>query len=1115
MSRGEAYLPVSFPNIITPEEHAANIEQISFYKRKLAEMEAKNDQGLKNHQRQFYQQQAQEAAFRLKQLDEGIVPPPPTIHYEPMPTATIEEIHSPDRFPPAQQNGNSAQWSYTNNPAFPSQQQYPSTPHTPAPNQRIVPPVPPQLTNPLPPNYPQHQVTVSHGPSNGNQLSYGISPFASSSGQQRRAELGVPSMTNAQQNSPIHAVSNGRPTPTGNGVMRGPTPSNGVASHLIPTSSNLPTPNDAPLLHRSDGIANGQTVRNGGQGGPPPAAHAGATTTVVKAPAHLTPASALNTALLQSQASSRSQTPTNAIASGSNPKLVTKAAGQAPGSSKSSTTQKTTAPSSSQFTVQKFKFDKVPQPSSSTVPPAASSASISTPVPSTSQHLPNLSQRWTRLQTLLNHWQKAVASEAVLDIPMTKLRVIKREGGFLYFFRTAGIVGQGVGEWISPSEVPQLVSLQGEVQIYVSRRTGSHVVLAKTLDPTIRSEYVVLTSQASKNAPEARYPTDPPQGTPRRQPSKPPLPPASLPRTPKEVPTTFLAHDLLRALGKTELYKADDEYVRFAKRRAIMSAGQGAPVPGPAQGQPIVSLPMAAPIPKHVIPGTAVFNPAAPTPRPLSTQNPYRPGQAPGSSSHIPNLPNRVPLFLPDDGGSISKSSSPLIPVLPSPPPSGRQNKAYVLIPPAPEWVTKFKAKQSAARKKGEGDDTESERELERVRKAKGKEKAVPKHPLLDLSTLKQNRSRGWYDHVQNDDEAAAMSRALDCLGEIPCRWYACESVLNSLGHLVAHVLNEHLEKLTCAWHNCAGKTFASSVDLAIHLESHVLRSIPCAYQDCNEIFRRPAQLTEHQRTHVREGRPLRPGTRPLRVFSSEPGVLPNQVPTWTFFLPLSGFATSISAERHAQVGPWVLRSICAPTSRLRIKQYSATQRMGTVLLPNYEYMHSSETDYSARTSQATRLRDKEFAPLPSKEMSVLIEEGKFVLWPTADQLAAKRELEEEELLRQRQEEEDDEDPKPSEDEEAVDQEQSLLAPPEAGPSGLLQDEVAAEAESEENASDATVLEESIGTETKMAAWGPMEEAEEETPRIEAIEEDDQSDSTEGHGVDEEDQVLDMLQDDE
>ncbi|KAJ7167696.1 hypothetical protein C8R46DRAFT_1093854 [Mycena filopes] len=265
-------------------------------------------------------------------------------------------------------------------------------------------------------------------------------------------------------------------------------------------------------------------------------------------------------------------------------------------------------------------------------------------------------------------------------------------------------------------------------------------------------------------------------------------------------------------------------------------------------------------------------------------------------------------------------------------------------------------------------------------------EPEVEPEPDVAVEELRRRRARGMYHNTQNEDEEAAMLETCSRLREVPCKWFACGLVLNSLESLVAHLHEIHAqedETMTCMWDIC-GKTCISAGQLAIHAEGHALSSIPCAYQDCEGLFHTPRELVEHNREHTEASEnadvnwELLPSFRPsapVRVKEPEAA----SPPTWTIVTPPM-YMPKISRERHMTLGPWVLRNITAPALNVRAKRYNAAKPMNSWLREDYEFVETSSVHFSSMPSRPARARD--IADLDSVEVTGSVSEGKIVLWP-------------------------------------------------------------------------------------------------------------------------------------
>ncbi|KAJ7682230.1 hypothetical protein DFH06DRAFT_1160564 [Mycena polygramma] len=259
--------------------------------------------------------------------------------------------------------------------------------------------------------------------------------------------------------------------------------------------------------------------------------------------------------------------------------------------------------------------------------------------------------------------------------------------------------------------------------------------------------------------------------------------------------------------------------------------------------------------------------------------------------------------------------------------------------------------------------------------------------PEIDLIELKRRRARGMYCNTQNEREEAVMLETCTRLREMPCKWFSCGVVLNSLENLVAHLheVHAHEDELACVWDLC-GKVCGSWQQLALHAETHALAAIPCAYQDCNAVRKSPYELMAHNLGHVEQNGALLPSARPTAP--PQEGLplppVPERVPMWEVNLVLAPVAMpDIPKDRHLSLGPWVLRNICAPATHVRTRRYYAAAAMPSSakqFQPDYEFVETSSLHYSFMPSRPARVR--EMADLDSKDVTEKIMQGQMVLWP-------------------------------------------------------------------------------------------------------------------------------------
>ncbi|KAJ7044854.1 hypothetical protein C8F04DRAFT_1069802 [Mycena alexandri] len=359
---------------------------------------------------------------------------------------------------------------------------------------------------------------------------------------------------------------------------------------------------------------------------------------------------------------------------------------------------------------------------------------------------------------------------------------------------------------------------------------------------------------------------------------------------------------------------------------------------------------------------------------------------------------NKLPLFLPSLDSSPAASFTPpqrRAPLLVG----GRSSSLgfYVLVPPAPRWVQRDRARLHAQRLAAwhntmDVDAPREEEEKEKAPQREGEEEEdVPQQvpePEIDVTELRRRRARGMYHNTQNEGEEAAMLETCARLREVSCKWFACGAVLNSVESLVAHLQEIHAQEddtVTCMWDIC-GEAFVSSGQLALHAEAHVLSSIPCAYQDCEDLFHTPGALVEHNRGHAeakddREWE-LLPSFRPTAPAEGEmpDPVVPESVSQWALLAP-GVEMPEITKERHMTLGPWVLRNITAPALNVRAKRYNAAVPLSGVRAhQDYEFVEATSVHYSSLPSRPARVRD--LADLNSAGVTELVAKGEMVLWP-------------------------------------------------------------------------------------------------------------------------------------
>ncbi|KAJ7867389.1 hypothetical protein B0H14DRAFT_2731286 [Mycena olivaceomarginata] len=143
---------------------------------------------------------------------------------------------------------------------------------------------------------------------------------------------------------------------------------------------------------------------------------------------------------------------------------------------------------------------------------------------------------------------------------------------------------------------------------------------------------------------------------------------------------------------------------------------------------------------------------------------------------------------------------------------------------------------------------------------------------------------------ITNDGVIEGFSR----IYEVSCRWEGCTSI---------HI-QEQIDTVQCQWEACGAELFDQK-RLTAHAQTHILETIPCAYQDCNETFRNPKELMEHNVRHKKQGTALKMSWRPTASQQLLPlPELVQDIPAW------AGTSTSCM-ERRETLSTWVLRNIC------------------------------------------------------------------------------------------------------------------------------------------------------------------------------------------------------------
>ncbi|EGO02383.1 hypothetical protein SERLA73DRAFT_178296 [Serpula lacrymans var. lacrymans S7.3] len=221
--------------------------------------------------------------------------------------------------------------------------------------------------------------------------------------------------------------------------------------------------------------------------------------------------------------------------------------------------------------------------------------------------------------------------------------------------------------------------------------------------------------------------------------------------------------------------------------------------------------------------------------------------------------------------------------------------------------------------------DVDAPSELKRGKKRKQMAYVlVPSAP----SWKKQHASRQMLsDQALNDEDSYAplekyvMDQALSKISENPCRWQNCNAILNSGEKLGVHLLlhTKDIDKKSpflCRWQDC-GMKFSSLLKLRTHVEKHPKSSLPCSILGCLQHFTTPIDVMQHEVLHQAPGSdvaiPVKSTTQPYTPrLPSSLGPIPEILPSYRVE-PRHVRQAIISAQRHAVLGPWVLRNIFGP----------------------------------------------------------------------------------------------------------------------------------------------------------------------------------------------------------
>ncbi|KAF8897918.1 hypothetical protein BD779DRAFT_1796471 [Infundibulicybe gibba] len=293
----------------------------------------------------------------------------------------------------------------------------------------------------------------------------------------------------------------------------------------------------------------------------------------------------------------------------------------------------------------------------------------------------------------------------------------------------------------------------------------------------------------------------------------------------------------------------------------------------------------------------------------------------------------------------------------------------YVLVPPLPEYVKRHKAQ------------------------LRGHKRSTPGSRAAPLAVEQIFRGVVCNDSAEEEAVRVVCTR----LRGRRCKWAGCDVIMNSLGNLEHHLL-QHGEAnvaksnyVQCQWQQC-GRNIPYP-QMSDHLRTHALSPLPCAYQGCDQSFRTPRQLLKHNQS-VHGNDALMPSWLPSNHKpKSSPPMAPKSLPSW-MVEARQVFQPIVSRERHAVLGPWVLRNISGPVGS-GTRRYNAANPLPASqqsreseepqqpVYDDYEFLTNSSTTHSSAPSKASRNRRYEY--LDSRTVSQYVNDG-LVLWQNPEE---------------------------------------------------------------------------------------------------------------------------------
>lgn len=209
------------------------------------------------------------------------------------------------------------------------------------------------------------------------------------------------------------------------------------------------------------------------------------------------------------------------------------------------------------------------------------------------------------------------------------------------------------------------------------------------------------------------------------------------------------------------------------------------------------------------------------------------------------------------------------------------------------------------------------------------------------------------------------------------CHWPDCVQSFNTAYKLQHHVA-DHIKVgpepvkgiFSCNWAGCVDRSFNNDHAFLKHTRNHVARLQQCSVVDCDEEFPHPESLAAHLEKDHPKPRNLRPDEKPFHhVALPRLPKLPRIV---------AGYATaqleirpsSISKERHEEIGPRVLKRIFGPVnldiprSNARFPLRAAQQHQNATVQPKKH----DEFDFLSAS------RSRPFSDIPASFISDIVE---------------------------------------------------------------------------------------------------------------------------------------------